>query len=91
MVMTVMDVRIMGMGMEQQRMNMRVRMRLLAIPFGIMLVLMMAVVAVLMHVGQRRVLMAMIVLFSQVKPDAAAHQRRGNPEQRAGRLAQHHQ
>ena len=89
--MTVMDVGIMGMGMEQRCMNMRVRMRLLAIPFDIMLVLMMAVVAVLMHVGQRRVLMIMIVLLSQVKPDAAAHQRRGNPEQRTGRLAQHHQ
>lgn len=71
----VMDVRIMRMAVPQIRMLVGMCMRLCAIPFKIMLVLVMLIVAMHVRVRHRQMLVFMRMRFAQVQPDAAAHQR----------------
>lgn len=87
----VMNIRIMRMGVGERRVDMRMRVRFLAIPIEIVFMLVVAVVAVFMCVGQRRMCVLVFVRFSQVQPNAATHQRRSNRKQGPGRIAQHHE
>ncbi len=79
-VVTVMDVGIMRMGVFQARVMVRMRVRFLAVPIEIVLMLVMAVVAVFMHMVHWRMGVLVFMGFGQVQPDAAAHQCRRRPE-----------
>jgi len=75
-------VGIMRMAVGQPLMHVRVCVRLAAIPRKIVRVLMMLVVHVAMRMRGRFMRVGVFVAFGQVKPDAAGHERRGNPEWR---------
>jgi len=79
--MPVMDIRIVRMKVCQWNVFMRVNMRLDAIPFEIMRMLMMHVVAMGMAMREPVMGMFMAVRLGQVQPDACCHQHGGNPEQ----------
>ena len=86
----MMHVREMRMAMCQRIVRMRVAMRLLSIPSKVMCMLMMQVMLMLMHMRVRFHFMPMgvLVFFTQMQPDADAHQKRREIKQRARRIVQ---
>ena len=78
----------MRVAVRKRHVPVRVHMRFLAIPFEIVLVLVVRVMAVRMTVQQRFMGVGVAVRLGHVQPDAGPHQRSGRPEQRPGRVAQ---
>ena len=88
MFMPMVDIGVVWMRVRHWLVSMRMRMRLRAVPVRAVFVLMMLVVAVGVRMIQALVRVIVFVPLGQVQPDPRAHQRRGNPEQHTGRLAQ---
>jgi hypothetical protein len=61
-------------------MHVRMRVRLTTVPWRVVRVLVMFVVDVAMRVRRRFMRVRVYVAFSEVKPDAASHERGGDPE-----------
>jgi heme/copper-type cytochrome/quinol oxidase subunit 2 len=78
--MAVVNVREVGVLVAQGRMLMHVAVCCTALQVWQVLVLMVFVVAVLMGVLHRFMYMVVRVAFGQVQPDAASHQRAGQPK-----------
>ena len=76
----VMNVGIVGMPMGQRLVLVRMHMRLRAVPCESVLVLVMLVMPVSVHVGQRNVGVLVIVSLPHVQPYAHGHQRRSDPK-----------
>lgn len=89
--MAVMHVRIVRMRMRHRSMTMVMGVRLGSIPFEIMLVLMMGVVAVAMVVLQRFMRVLVRMAFADMQPHAERHQSTRDPEHRRRRLTQQQQ
>ena len=66
MLMTVMNIRVMGVSMLERLVNMFMRVRLLAIPVGPVLMLMVLVMAVRVIVCEVLVAVPVLVTFTQV-------------------------
>ncbi len=61
------------------------------VPCKIMFMLVMSVMCMGVRVRHRLVRMRMLVRFGQVQPDAGAHQRRSDPENKARDFTKHQQ
>ena len=89
--MTVMHIRIVRMRMCHRSMTMVMGVRLGSIPFEIMLVLMMRIMAMAMVVLQRFMRVLVRMAFADMQPYADRHQPSRNPEHRRRRLTQQQQ
>jgi hypothetical protein len=89
MLVTVVDVRVMGMAVAQWCVMVRMSVRLDSVPIRIVFVLVVLVVAVLVQVRHWQVFVLMRMRLAQMQPNAAGHQRGCNPEQPARDFAQH--
>src|SRR5512145_1807628 len=77
-----MNIGIVRMRVRDGLVPMRMDVRLAAVPFEVMLMPVMLVVRMRMGMGQRLVRMPVLVPLGEVQPDAAAHERRSDPERR---------
>ena len=84
----MMNVREVGVLVRHHSVRMPMRVRLGALPFKVVRMLVMAVMRMAMGVCQRLVQVLVIMLFSQVQPDAQSHETTGQPERRRGGFAQ---
>ncbi len=91
MLMPVMNIGKVRMFMRQGIVLMRMAMWLRAIPFKVMRVPMVRIVAVFMRMRLRCMGVGMRVRFRQMQPDAGTHQCCRDPEDDARRIAQHQQ
>ena len=89
--MPVVDVRHMGMTVRERLMPMRMGMRFLSIPWKVMPVLVMLIMHMAVRMDRRLMGMDVLMLFGQMQPDSACHQRTGEPEAATGRLVQQSQ
>lgn len=86
--MPVVDIREMGVPVCDRLVLVHMRMRLLAIPFAVMLVLMVLIMDVGVAVFQRFMGVFMLMALGQMQPDAPSHQTACQPEARPDRLLQ---
>ena len=70
----MMDVRKMRVGVRQRLMHVHVIVRLASVPFEIMLVLMVRIVAMTVRMAQGRMEVGMNMDLGQMHPHANAHQ-----------------
>lgn len=87
MLVAVMDVREVRVAVQQWRVHMRVAVRFFAVPWKVVAVLVVLVVAMTMLVCEGLVRMFMRVPFADMQPDTQGHQCTGQPEGEAGVLA----
>ena len=86
---TMIHIREVRMFVGQRDVLMQMFMRFQRIPIEIVrVIVMLVVVGMRMRMRDRLVRVIMLMVFSQVQPDANRHQRRSGPEQRRRRLAQ---
>ncbi len=89
--MSMVDVGIVCMAVGQGLVHMRVAVWFPAVPWTVMSVLVMRIVAMAMAVCQGFVLMFVGVPLTDMQPDAAGHQATGKPEREARMLAEQEQ
>ena len=78
--MPVVRIRVMRMAMGHRSVRVFVRMGLLAVPWKIMLMLMMQIMAMSVRVSERFMCVLVLVPLGQMQPDATRHQCSGDPE-----------
>lgn len=76
----VVNVRVMGVAVLQGSVSVRVAVCTVVIPFKVMRVLVVFIMAVCVIMFQRLVQMGMRVVLGEVQPHAQAHQCRSQPE-----------
>ena len=74
------NIGVVGMSMRDGRVAMRMRMRFCPVPFKVVFVPVMFIMAMSVRVLEYFVRMGMFVTFAQVQPDAERHQGRCGPE-----------
>lgn len=80
MLVPVMNVGVMRVAVPDRLMLVNVAVGFAAIPFKVMLMLMVFIVNMPVTMDERLVLVVVRVAFSEVNPDANAHQQGGDPE-----------
>lgn len=86
--MPVMQVRVVRMPVHEPPVGVLVRVGLDAVPVGAVRVLVMRVMDVTVRVGERLVLVQMVVPLREMEPDARGHEASGRPERPARRLVE---
>ena len=84
---SMMNVREVGVLVGHHSVRMPMRVRLGALPFEVVLMLVVAVMRMVMRMGQRLMQMFVIMLLGQVQPDPQGHKTTSQPERRRGGFA----